>query len=105
MLDDLSFFHHRRLGARDGAPAARWKAQGEASWYMGYRLSYLLLRTLHHARRDRAALAMAGGYLRAAARREPRHWDQDVTKYLRDRQTVRALVQRSFDARRRATAA
>lgn len=100
MLPDLAFYHHRRLGARDGAPTARWRAQGAASWYMGYRFTYLLLRSLHHARKDRAALAMVDSYLRAAARRDARYSDADVRGYLRDGQTLRALVSRYLENRR-----
>jgi len=98
MLPDLGFYHHRRLGARDGTASARWRSQGEAAWYMGYRCSYLLLRSLHHARRDRAALAMFTSYLGAAARREPRYPDSDVRAYLRKRQTLRALTRRYLEA-------
>ncbi len=100
MLADLSFYHHRRLGARDGAPSARWRAQGAAAWYMGYRFTYLLFRSLHRARKDRAALTMLGGYLGAAARREERYPDADVRAYLRRGQTLRALARRYTEDRR-----
>lgn len=100
MLSDLSFYHHRRLGARDGAPAARWRAQGNAAWYMGYRFSYLLLRSFHHARKDRAALAMVGSYLGAAARHESRYSDAAVRAHLRRGQTYRALARRYIESRR-----
>lgn len=100
MLPNLSFYHHRRLGARDGARAARWQAQGSAAWYMGYRFTYLLLRSLHHARKDRAALAMVGSYLGAAARREARYSDAEVRAYLRHGQSFRALVARYVESRR-----
>ncbi len=100
MLPDVSFYHHRRLGARDGARAARWEAQGNAAWYMGYRFSYLLLRSLHHARKDRAALAMVGSYLGAAARREARYSDAEVRAHLRRGQTFRALASRYVESRR-----
>ena len=36
---------------------------------MGYRAWYLVLRALHRARAEPAALAMIGGYAAAAARR------------------------------------
>jgi biofilm PGA synthesis N-glycosyltransferase PgaC len=100
MLSDLSFFHHRRLGARDGPRTARWVAQGSAAWYMGYRFSYLVLRSVHRAREDWAALSMLGGYLRAAARREERYADIDVREYLRRRQTLRAVLGRYVEDRR-----
>ena len=104
MLPDLAFRHHRRLGARDGAPTARWRAQGSASWFMGYRFSYLLLRSLHRARRDPAALAMVTAYVGAAARREPRLADARVRAHLRRSQRLRALVGRFVESRHRADA-
>jgi biofilm PGA synthesis N-glycosyltransferase PgaC len=100
MLPNLSFYHHRRLGSRDGTRAARWQAQGSAAWYMGYRFSYLVLRSLHRARRDPAALAMVGSYLRAAARREARYSDGEVRSYLRRKQSMRSLARRYHASRR-----
>jgi glycosyltransferase involved in cell wall biosynthesis len=84
-LADLSFKHHRRLGLRDGRRRA-WESQGEAAHYMGYRPSYLLLRSIHHARRDPVALAMALGYLRSALAFRPRHGDETVIRQLRSEQ-------------------
>jgi GT2 family glycosyltransferase len=100
MLPDLSFYHHRRLGGRDGTPTARWHTQGRAAWFLGYRFSYLLFRTLHRARGDRAALAMLVGYLAAAARGEGRYSDSAVRTYVRHGQTLRALIRRYFESRR-----
>jgi glycosyltransferase involved in cell wall biosynthesis len=96
MLPDLAFYHHRPLGSRDGAPSARWRSQGEAAYYMGYRFPYLLLRSLHHARRHRAALSMISSYLAAAFRREPRYDDADVRDYLRRKQRLRVLLLERF---------
>jgi len=92
MLPELSFYHHRPLGVRDGAPAARWRAQGEAAYYMGYRFSYLLLRSLYRARRQPRALAMSTSYLAAAIRREPRCRDADVRNYVRQKQRLRTVA-------------
>lgn len=100
MLPDLAFYHHRPLGARDGAPTARWETQGRAAWFMGYRFSYLLLRAMFRARQDRAALAMVGGFLGAAVRREDRYSDPDVRGFVRRQQGVRALLHRHRKARR-----
>ena len=58
---------------------------------MGYRLWFLALRALHHARRDPGAVAMVAGYLGAALRREDRCPEADVRHYLRSRQRVRSL--------------
>jgi hypothetical protein len=84
-LPGLEFRHHRRLGSRDGRRRA-WAGQGEAAFYMGYRPSYLLLRTLLHMRRDRAAAFMTFGFARSWLRREPRHADADVVRRLRAEQ-------------------
>lgn len=98
LLRDVPFRHHRRVGERDGASTARWRRQGAGAHYMGYRFSYLVLRTLHHARKNRAALAMIEGYLRAALRREPRYADVEVRRYLRDQQRLSRLRSRRREA-------
>ena len=103
MLPDLAFYHHRRLGARDGAPTARWRAQGGAAWFMGYRFSYLVLRSLHHARRDRAALTMITAFVGSAVRREERYDDVAVRRHLRQTQSLRTLAGRVADGRRAAS--
>jgi poly-beta-1,6-N-acetyl-D-glucosamine synthase len=94
----IAFYHHRKVGQRDGSAHARWTRQGEGSRYMGYRFWYLVLRTAHHMRRDRAAIAMILGYLRAAARREPRYRDERVRHYLREQQSLRMLPRRVREA-------
>ena len=66
---------------------------------MGYRFSYLLLRALHHARQDKAALAMLSSYLYAAVRRDARYSDAEVRAYLRHKQTLRALARRYVESR------
>jgi glycosyltransferase involved in cell wall biosynthesis len=98
IVDDLAFYHHRALGSRDGARSARWIRQGHAAHYMGYRFVYLILRTLHHARRDPAALAMIYGYFAAWLRHEPQHTDDQVRQHLRDRQSLRNLRARRREA-------
>lgn len=96
-IPGLAFRHHRSVGERDGARRA-WSAQGDTAHYMGYRVSYLVLRALHHARREPAALAMVGGYLRAALRRAPRCGDASVRAYLRRYQSPRELGLRLQEA-------
>jgi biofilm PGA synthesis N-glycosyltransferase PgaC len=98
VIQELGFYHHRGLGARDGRPWARWARQGRAAHYMGYRFSYLLFRSLHHTRKNPAALAMVGAYLRAAATREPQYTDERVLRHLRDRQSLRNLRARRREA-------
>jgi glycosyltransferase involved in cell wall biosynthesis len=93
-IASIPFKHHRFEGQRDGLPRVGWAAQGRASHYMGYRFSYLLLRALHHARRDRAALALIQGYVGAALTRAPRYPDEALRSRLRRQQRLRAVVPR-----------
>lgn len=95
---DIPFRHHRREGERDGT---RWRArvaQGTAAHYLGYRLSYLTLRTLWHARKEPAALGMLGGYLQAKMRRSPTIGDSQARAYLRRQQTLGRLPIRVREA-------
>jgi biofilm PGA synthesis N-glycosyltransferase PgaC len=95
---DLPFFHHRAEGERDGARTRAWAAQGKASWFMGYRFWYLAARALHHARREPAALALVGGFVGAALRRDPRCEDASVRAHLRQEQSIRKLPVRMREA-------
>jgi hypothetical protein len=97
LVPGLVVCHHRPLGARDGATYRRWVAQGRGSRAMGYRFSYLVLRSLFHARRDPAALAMIWGFLAAAAGREPR-LDRSARAVLRQKQRLRAVPARLREA-------
>jgi glycosyltransferase involved in cell wall biosynthesis len=96
-LVDLPFFHHRFEGSRDTA-RGRWIAQGHLAHYLGYRFSYVLLRTLHRLRQDRAAWALLGGYVQAAWRRRPTCGDDAVKSYLRREQSLRRLPVRAGEA-------
>jgi biofilm PGA synthesis N-glycosyltransferase PgaC len=95
---DLTFFHHRPEGDRDGARGSAYAAQGRAAHYLGYRPSYLVLRALHRARAEPAALAMIGGYAAAAVRRMPRCADPEVIAHLRAEPRVRLLRARIREA-------
>ena len=96
---DLPFYHHRAEGARERSRIGGWLATGSMSYYMGYRFSYLVLRTLHHARRDPFALVSVGGYLSALIRRRPRYPDPLVRAHLRRKQSLRNLPVRIAEAR------
>jgi biofilm PGA synthesis N-glycosyltransferase PgaC len=99
---DLPFFHHRREGEREDNA---WRMVGDACHYLGYRIDYLLLRALNNARRDRAALAMVGGYTRAALRRAERCPDEEVRSFVRRQQSLRQLPRRMREVRGRRAAA
>jgi glycosyltransferase involved in cell wall biosynthesis len=95
---DVPFRHHRPEGGRELSSLHQGEALGRASWYMGYRPSYLAVRALYRARREPAALAMLWGYGAAAARRAPRCADADVVRVLRDRQRLLAALRRGAPA-------
>jgi glycosyltransferase involved in cell wall biosynthesis len=98
-LPDLPFRHHRREGERDGRSVSAWQLQGAVSYYLHYRPTYLLLRSLFHATRDPAAVAILVGYLDSLARRLPRCADTDVTRRIRDQQRLRNVRHRLSEAR------
>jgi glycosyltransferase involved in cell wall biosynthesis len=93
----LPFYHHRRVGERDGARSS-WESQGATARFMGYRFSYLVTRAVFRARKDPRALAMILGWLKAAVRREPIHDDAEVIAYLRGQQRLRRLPVRAREA-------
>ncbi len=56
---------------------------------MGYRPSYLLLRSGYRALRDPAAVGMVWGYAKAAWTRSERCSERDVVARVRDEQRLR----------------
>jgi glycosyltransferase involved in cell wall biosynthesis len=95
---DLPFRHHRPEGLHDGSTWAHWRANGDTAHYMGYRPWYLLARSLHRMRRDRAAFGLVYGYLSAVARRSPRLEDEAARAILRADQSPRNLLRRRREA-------
>lgn len=99
---DMPFFHHRPEGARDGTPLSARINQGRASYYMGYRPTYLLLRSAFFAlRRDRAAVGLVWGYALEAASQRPRCQDAGVRQYIRSQQSFGEWKRRLREARGR----
>lgn len=96
-IPDLYFRHHRPEGVRDGSYRSRIE-QGRTAHYMGYRTSYLVLRSLRHALREPAAVAMIVGYLSCVLRRESRCPDREARAYLRQCQSLRRLPLRALEA-------
>jgi poly-beta-1,6-N-acetyl-D-glucosamine synthase len=94
----LRFDHHRKLGRRDQSRRRRLFDVGRACWYVGYRPSYLVLRSVFKAWREPAALAMIAGYAAAWLRREERLSDRHARSYLRSEQSFRALPVRIREA-------
>ena len=95
---DLPFRHHRPEGGRELTSLHQGEALGRASYYMGYRPSYLAMRALYRARREPAALAMLWGYAAAAARRDRRCPDAAVVRTLRERQRLGVALRRGAPA-------
>ena len=95
---DFGYKHHRTMGTRDGSRAEAWATEGRGAYYMRYRPYYLFLRSLHHARREPAALGLLWGYVSAAIHRDPRCPDQDVVEFLRRDQSLRNIIRRGREA-------
>lgn len=95
---DLPFRHHRSEGGRELTSLHHGEALGRASWYMGYRPSYMMMRVLYRARREPAAVAMLWGYAAAAAQRAPRCPDEQVVRALRERQRLGTALRRGAPA-------
>ena len=71
---------------------------GDTAYFMGYRPWYLVARTLHNLRRDRASIGLLHGYLVAFARRAPRMEDTAARDVLRTDQGFRQFLQRRREA-------
>ena len=95
---DLPFLHHRAEGAEDGSSWAHWRANGETAYFMGYRAWYLMARTVHRMRRDRAAIALLVGYVAAAVQGSDRLHDAGARAVLRRDQSLRYLLRRRGEA-------
>jgi glycosyltransferase involved in cell wall biosynthesis len=95
---DLPFRHHRAEGGRELTSLHHGEALGRASWYMGYRPSYLMMRALYRLPREPAALGMLWGYAAAAATRAPRCPDERVIHALRERQRLGVALRRGAPA-------
>jgi glycosyltransferase involved in cell wall biosynthesis len=97
---DLPFRHHRPEGERDGHPLRTYLIQGEAAHFMGYRLSYLVIRTLYRAMRKPSAVGLVVGFARASVKRRPRCADAELRAYVRKEQSLRRVPMRIREARR-----
>ncbi len=92
---DLPFRHHRPEGGRELTSLHQGAALGRASWYMGYRPSYLVLRAVYRAR-ERAGRAGddLGLRRRRALARSPRCPDAHIVRELRERQRLGVALRR-----------
>ena len=96
ILPDVSYFHHRPTGARDANRFASFAEEGDSAYYMWYRPSYMLLRTLYRAvgQRDPAAAGLAWGYARSALRRRSRHPEPGFREFVRSNQSLASWLSR-----------
>jgi glycosyltransferase involved in cell wall biosynthesis len=96
---ELVFRHYRPEGGRERHRLRARAVSGRASWFMGYRPSFLILRALHRSRQDPASVAMIWGYFAEAAKRTPRCADAEVVAAVRQRQALHTLLREGFPAR------
>jgi poly-beta-1,6-N-acetyl-D-glucosamine synthase len=96
-VQGLAFRHHRRVGERDGAWSS-YESQGATARFMGYRLSYLVVRSAFRMVRNPRAFAMIVGWAKAARNQEPLYDDADVRGYIRSEQRLRRIPLRALEA-------
>jgi poly-beta-1,6-N-acetyl-D-glucosamine synthase len=104
---DLPFRHHRPEGHRDGGRFRARVAQGRASYYVGYRPWYLVLRAIRHLPREPGAVGLVWGYAKSGLSGDERCSDVDARAYLHRQQSLRRLpvrVRETFARRRRLSA-
>jgi glycosyltransferase involved in cell wall biosynthesis len=99
-LADIAYYHHRNTGARDKSRFSSWASEGDSSYYMWYRPSYLFLRSLFLMATipDPSAGGLVWGYARSAARRAPRHSEPGFRDFMREQQGIRSLGERRREA-------
>lgn len=95
---DIGFRHHRLEGGRERGRLHARAVTGRASWYMGYRPSFLILRSLYRTVHEPASIAMIWGYGSEAVRRGPRCPDPELLRAVRDGQRLRVLLRDGFPA-------
>ncbi len=88
-LRHLPYYHNRPEATNDGSLWESWHRQGVAAYQLGYRPSYLLMRSSYRAMHQRSALALIVGYVSAFSRRMPRYPDARVVGAIRDEQRMR----------------
>ena len=98
VLDNLPFFHHRPEGEREGRRARAWAIQGRLAYYLGYRPSYLVFRTLYRSLREPSAVGLLWGYGSSVMRRERPVADREIRAYVKRQQRLRQLPQRFGEA-------
>lgn len=101
-VQELTFRHHRAVGAREVKQRAMWSRQGETAQYAGYRPSYLFLRAVYRSVRDLSALWMISGFARAKVLRKPASNDHAAVAVRRSQQRLRHVALRVSESLRTA---
>ena len=99
VIAQTSFCHHRREGAREGR-WTYWQREGRAAYFLGYRISYLMLKTCFRTSKELAAMGLLAGYAAAwGSKMEPRA-EADIISQLRAAQRAREWPNRIREALR-----
>jgi biofilm PGA synthesis N-glycosyltransferase PgaC len=97
VMRNVPYFHHRPTGSRDHNRFSSYVEDGDSAYYMWYRPSYMLGRTMYRAirGRDPACVGLAWGYARSAVSRRPRHPEVGFREYMRSNQSPRNWLSRA----------
>jgi glycosyltransferase involved in cell wall biosynthesis len=88
---EFGFRHHRPVGTRDGSRVRAWANQGRTAHYLGYRPSYLGLRTLRRMASEPAAVGLLIGYAERSLQGKPRHRERAIVEYISAQQRMRSV--------------
>ena len=104
IFPDLKYFHHRPTRARDASRFAGFVEEGDSAYYMWYRPSYMLVRTLYRSigLRDPAATGLAWGFARSALGRRSRHLEPGFREFVRSNQSPTKWISRAREITGRA---
>ena len=94
-IHDLPFRHHRSEGDREPSSYSAWRTQGDLAYYLGYRPSYLAVRSIYHICKDVAAVGLPVGYVASFLQRAERCTDPAVGRRVQDMQRLRSLRRRA----------
>jgi len=92
-LKGLVYYHHRVMGAREHK-CVKWFREGDLAHFMGYRASYLLVRTVYHTFHELSAVAMVAGFVTAAVKQQPRCSEKAAILELQRQQSLLMLPSR-----------
>lgn len=98
LVERAAFQHHRGVGARERSRlSARWQ-EGVASHHMGYRPTYVCLRTAYRAFFDPAAIALLLGFVASRWRGQPLASSAEAVCHIREEQALRRVPMRAAES-------